>query len=190
MIITTDSKYHGEMGSGPTLPWPGIDDPSDGGVDCSLEPGQHLFIDPYGKYFMACVLLPGVYLVIKFVYKADTMSSLGTFTVQELCDKAIAISVEYYGGKNTEEWGQGQAEHSKSGRLTPIFAWLEKFQGLEFITQAKCRRAPVSRDPITECIAQGHLRDPMATILTSVWDQLTPGPLLFLSQRAARFKPT
>lgn len=54
----------------------------------------------------------------------------------------------------------------------------------------KCLRASVSRDPIIEFIAQGHLWDPMAAILTSVWDQLTPGPLLFLSQRAVRFKPT
>lgn len=63
---------------------------------------------------MTCVLLPGVYLVIKFVHKADMISSLEKFTVRGLCDKAIAISVEYYGGRNTEEWVRGQAECSRT----------------------------------------------------------------------------
>lgn len=60
----------------------------------------------------------------------------------------------------------------KDGRLTPILAWLGKCQRLEFMAQAKCLRATVSHDPITQLIVQGHLFDPTVILLTSVWDHV------------------
>lgn len=179
------------MGSDPTLSWPGIDDPSDVWVECSLESGEHSLTCPYGRYFTYDGPLAAVYLIMKSVHKGDKIFSLEKFTVQELRDKTNN-STQCRVSWQEKHWGVGAGPGRvlKSRRLVPIFAWLEKFQGLEFITQAKCLRATVSHDPITEFIAQGHLWGCMAILLTLVWDQLTPGPCLFLSQRAVRLKPT
>ena len=65
------------------------------------------------------VVCPLAWCVLDNEACADVISSLGKFTVQEFCDKATAFRVEYYGGRNTEEWGRGQAEYSRvAGKIS------------------------------------------------------------------------
>lgn len=63
-------------------------------------------------------------------------------------------------------------EIQRSGTRARVLVWLGKFQGLEFITQAKCLKATVSHGLITQFIVQGQLFDPVVILLTSVWDHV------------------